>query len=69
MTKENQINFRFNEDNSTITLSGKLQNLPKLTLVRGDYIFKITIRGDTINYIPSIKNINSITYIGYKAFQ
>jgi hypothetical protein len=67
MTKENQINFHFNEENHTITLSGKLENLPKLTLVRGDYIFKISLRGNSINYLPAIKNIDRFTLIGYKA--
>jgi hypothetical protein len=57
MTKENQINFRFFEDNNSIVLSGQLQNLPKLTLVRGDYIFKIALAGPVLNYLPAIKNL------------
>ena len=37
------INFKFHEDNSTITLIGELSNIPQFTLVRGDYIFKLKI--------------------------
>lgn len=41
--------------------------MPKFTLVRGDYIFKLQLKGNTINYLPAVKNINRYTYIGYKA--
>lgn len=41
--------------------------MPKLTLVRGDYIFKIVLTGNTLKYLPAIKNIDRYTLIGYKA--
>ena len=41
--------------------------MPKLTLVRGDYIFKIVLSGNTLKYLPAIKNIDRYTLIGYKA--
>lgn len=67
MTKENLINFKFHEKNHTIELMGELQNLPKLTLVRGDYIFKMKIEGNVINYLPAVENKERVTLIGYKA--
>lgn len=67
MTKENQINFRFYEENSSIVLMGALGDLPKLTLVRGDYIFKLVLTAPVIHYIPAVRNLQRRTLVGYKA--
>lgn len=67
MTKENQINFRFYEDNHSIVLSGHLENLPKLTLVRGDYIFKLSLASPLLHYLPAVKNLQRLTMVGYRA--
>lgn len=67
MTKENQINFRFYEDNHSIVLTGHLENMPKLTLVRGDYIFKLALPGNVVRYLPAIQNLQRLTLVGYKA--
>lgn len=69
MSKENQINFIFNEDSKTIDLMGKLENLPKLTIVRGNYIFKIKLSNNKLNYIPALDNKERVTLIGYKALE
>jgi hypothetical protein len=67
MSKENQINFRFHEENNSIVLTGSLENMPKLTLVRGDYIFKLALSGPVLNYIPALQNLKRETLVGYKA--
>lgn len=48
-------------------LTGALANLPKLTLVRGDYIFKIALSAPVIHYIPAVRNLQRRTLVGYKA--
>jgi hypothetical protein len=47
---------------------GKVENLPQLTFIQGDYIFKIKLGENIINYIPAIHNKQRITLVGYKAF-
>lgn len=54
MSKENSINFLFNDDNKTIELIGKAENMPKLTIVRGDYTFHLQLTSANLNYIPEL---------------
>jgi hypothetical protein len=46
---------------------GKVENLPKLTIVKGDYIFKIKLSNNVLHYIPAIQNKQRMTLVGYKA--
>lgn len=69
MNKENEINFIFNEDSRTINLMGKIENLPKLTIVRGNYIFKLKLSTNILHYIPALENKERVTLVGYKALE
>jgi hypothetical protein len=67
MTKDSQINFRFFEENSWIVLAGALGNLPKLTLVHGDFIFKLWLSAPVIHCVQAVRNPQRRTLVGHKA--
>ena len=52
---ENGINYKFNEGNHTISLSGKLENFPQITIMSGTYLFKVDtekmIKNKLLNYM------------------
>lgn len=41
LKEENGINYKFNEGNHTISISGKLENFPQITIMSGTYLFKV----------------------------
>ena len=52
---ENGISYKFNEGNHTISLSGKLENFPQITIMSGTYLFKVDtekmIKNKLLNYM------------------
>lgn len=66
MAKENKINFKFHDENKTISLFGDIENFPKITLQKDTSLFNLNIKTDYLNYI-SAANVAQTTLIGYKA--
>ena len=41
MKDENGITYKLNDNNHTVSLFGKLENFPQITIISGTYLFKI----------------------------
>ena len=73
MDKKNKIDYSFDEKRNVVNLSGDLNNFPKITLIRGNSLFELSIKNKKIlNYLPRSQNDskgeNIIGYHALKAF-